>query len=203
MKKYFLGIDLGSTTSKAIIIDENDNIIGRGITNTRANYTVATEIARLEATYNARFTLLKMKLQDEIESRPDYKRYIRDVESVFQYLQFKRRLDRLSVEFRDTISTTFSGEKRDAISGYVDGIVSRIGPSVLDDFLTGQLGSKNQFFRDIVSERYNKEIAGLGKDFFEPMMLVYDKSITKVENELTEYDFRELVDHSMALLNDK
>ncbi|MEI8005660.1 MAG: BadF/BadG/BcrA/BcrD ATPase family protein [Bacteroidota bacterium] len=203
MKKYFLGIDLGSTTSKAIIIDENDNIIGRGITNTRANYTVATEIARLEATYNARFTLLKMKLQDEIESRPDYKRYIRDVESVFQYLQFKRRLDRLSVEFRDTISTTFSGEKRDAISGYVDGIVSRIGPSVLDEFLTGQLGSKNQFFRDIVSERYNKEIAGLGKDFFEPMMLVYDKSITKVENELTEYDFRELVDHSMALLNDK
>ena len=71
MKKYFLGIDLGSTTSKAIIIDDNDRIIGRGITNTRANYTVATEIARLEAIYNARFSLLKMKLEDEIESKPE------------------------------------------------------------------------------------------------------------------------------------
>ena len=31
MKKYYLGIDLGSTTSKAVIINENDVIVGRGI----------------------------------------------------------------------------------------------------------------------------------------------------------------------------
>ncbi|MCC6936679.1 MAG: hypothetical protein IT226_00520 [Flavobacteriales bacterium] len=37
MSKYYLGVDLGSTTSKAIIINEKDEIIGRGITNTRAN----------------------------------------------------------------------------------------------------------------------------------------------------------------------
>ncbi|MCH8326072.1 MAG: 2-hydroxyglutaryl-CoA dehydratase, partial [Bacteroidetes bacterium] len=30
MNKYYLGVDLGSTTSKAIIIDDQDKIIGRG-----------------------------------------------------------------------------------------------------------------------------------------------------------------------------
>ncbi len=203
MKKYFLGIDLGSTTSKAIIIDDNDRIIGRGITNTRANYTVATEIARLEAIYNARFSLLKMKLEDEIESKPEYKRYIKDVESIFQYLQFKRRLDRLNVQFRDTIDSTFSGEKKDKISGFVDRIVKEIGPAVLNEYLTGNLGQKNQFFRDIISEKYNKDVNALPKDYFEPTMLVYDKSISHVENELTEYDFRDLVYQAMELLNDK
>jgi benzoyl-CoA reductase subunit A len=203
MKKYFLGVDLGSTTSKAIIIDDQDRIIGRGITNTRANYTVATEIARLEAIYNARFSLLKMKLNEEIEKRPDYKRYIRDVESAFQYLQFKRRLDRLGVQFRDTVNTTYTDEKRDRILSYVDNIVNITGPAVLNEYLNGGLGDKNQFFRDIVSERYNKEVNLLDKEYFEPMMLVYDKSITHVENELTEYDFKELVYQSMDLLNGK
>ena len=51
MKKYYLGIDLGSTTSKAVIIDDDDQIIGRGITNTRANYKVAADIAKEEAIY--------------------------------------------------------------------------------------------------------------------------------------------------------
>ncbi|MCX6277812.1 MAG: acyl-CoA dehydratase activase [Bacteroidetes bacterium] len=203
MKKYFLGIDLGSTTSKAIIIDETDRIIGRGITNTRANYTVATEIARLEAIYNARFSLLKMKLEDEIERKPEYRRYLRDIESVFQYLQFKRRLDRLNVQFRDTIEDAFNGEKKEKISEYISRIVNEIGPTILNEYLTGNLGKKNQFFRDIVSEKYNQAVNGLSKEFFEPMMLVYDKSISHVENELTEYDFRELVYQAMELLNDK
>ena len=203
MKKYFLGIDLGSTTSKAIIIDDNDRIIGRGITNTRANYTVATEIARLEAIYNARFSLLKMKLEDEIERRPEYKRYIRDIESVFRYIQFKRRLDRLNVQFRDTIDATFGGEMKEKVTEYVTRIVKEIGPAILDEYLNGNLGQKNQFFRDIVSEKYNHEVNSLAKAYFEPMMLVYDKSISHVENELTEYDFGELIFQSMELLNDK
>ena len=52
MNKYYLGVDLGSTTSKAVIINEQDEIIGRGITNTRSNYSVAADIAKDEAIYN-------------------------------------------------------------------------------------------------------------------------------------------------------
>jgi N-acetylglucosamine kinase-like BadF-type ATPase len=31
--RVFVGIDLGSTTTKAVILDENDAVVGRGITN--------------------------------------------------------------------------------------------------------------------------------------------------------------------------
>jgi len=203
MKKYFLGIDLGSTTSKAIIVDETERIIGRGITNTRANYLVATEVARLEAIYNARFSLLKMKLEDEIESNPEYKKYIKDLESVFQYLQFKQRLDRLHIQFKDTIQSSFSGIKKEDLGKKVENIINTIGPEIRQAYLFSDLGSKNQFFRDIVSERYNNEINKLDKDYFDPLMVVYDKSITPVENELTEYDFKELIFDSMDILNDK
>jgi benzoyl-CoA reductase subunit A len=38
----FVGIDLGSTTTKAILLDENREVIGRGITNSRSNYATAS-----------------------------------------------------------------------------------------------------------------------------------------------------------------
>jgi len=84
MNKYYLGVDLGSTTSKAIIINDKDEIIGRGITNTRANYKVAADIARLEATFDARFNILENKLHDEIETNPQSKKYIEDLKAVFK-----------------------------------------------------------------------------------------------------------------------
>ena len=70
MNKYYLGVDLGSTTSKAVIINDQDEIIGRGITNTRANYAVAADIAREEAIYNARFSILQKNLEKDIEFNP-------------------------------------------------------------------------------------------------------------------------------------
>ena len=54
----YLGIDLGSTTTKAVILDESGDVLGRGITNSRSNYAVAARIAGTEATIDARFALL-------------------------------------------------------------------------------------------------------------------------------------------------
>ena len=53
--RCFIGIDLGSTTTKAVVIDENQNIIGRGITNSRSNYDTVATIAKQEALLNGRF----------------------------------------------------------------------------------------------------------------------------------------------------
>jgi len=44
--EILLGIDLGSTTTKAIALDRTGRILGRGITNTRSNYEVASQIVR-------------------------------------------------------------------------------------------------------------------------------------------------------------
>ena len=60
--KGFLGIDLGSTTTKAVFLGEAGEPLGKGLTNTRANFETASSIARTEALADARFTLLSTLL---------------------------------------------------------------------------------------------------------------------------------------------
>ena len=47
--RTFIGIDLGSTTTKSVLIDENLEVLGRGITNSRSNYDVAARVSKQEA----------------------------------------------------------------------------------------------------------------------------------------------------------
>ncbi|MEI6593993.1 MAG: BadF/BadG/BcrA/BcrD ATPase family protein [Bacteroidota bacterium] len=204
MNKYYLGVDLGSTTSKAVIINEQDEIIGRGITNTRSNYSVAADIARDEAIYNARFSILQKNIQKEIEFSPEFKKYITDLESVFQYEQFKVRLDRLGEELVKTCNTMFVDEdKRKTMLGHLINIRKAFKPVIKRDYLYNNLGSKNQFFRDIVSEKYNEEVNKLEMSLFEPLMTVWDKSISPAENERVQFNFKELIHKAMDELKDK
>ncbi|MBI5917186.1 MAG: benzoyl-CoA reductase subunit A [Bacteroidetes bacterium] len=204
MKKYYLGIDLGSTTSKAVIIDEQDNIIGRGITNTRSNYEVAAEIAKQSAIYNARFYLLQNRLSDIIERHPEYRRYIKEMEDAFQYLQFSNRLEWLRRQLLQTAGETAKSEaSHHTMLAEVERITGEIQEEVKVDYLERDLGSKSQFFRDIVGEKYNEKVSCLSKELFEPMMLLFDKSINPVENEMISFQFKHLVEESMALLNAK
>ncbi len=202
MSKYYLGIDLGSTTSKAVIINESDEIVGRGITNTRANYKVAADIAREEAIYDARFNLLSKRIQQDMELRPEFKKYMADIRAVFQYQQFKRRMDSLEDMMRKTVAA-FPPENRGEIAEKLGEIIETIRPRIRYGFINEGLGSKNQFFRDIVSEHYNAEMAKKSAAFYEPLMLAFDKSITPAENEMVRYNFRELVFESMSILEEK
>ncbi|MFI5150014.1 MAG: BadF/BadG/BcrA/BcrD ATPase family protein [Bacteroidia bacterium] len=204
MGKYYLGVDLGSTTSKAVIIDEHDVITGKGITNTRANYAVAADIARDEAIYNARFSVLKKNLEAETLAKPEYLKYITDLESVFQYEQFKVKLDRLGEELVKTCKAFFKDEKKqEEMLGHLRDIRRAFKPVIKRDYLYNNLGAKNQFFRDIVSEKYNEEVNKLGIELFEPLMTVWDKSISPAENQRVQFDFRELVYKAMDELKKK
>ncbi|MCX6311184.1 MAG: acyl-CoA dehydratase activase [Bacteroidetes bacterium] len=203
MHKYYLGVDLGSTTSKAVIINENDEIIGRGITNTRANYAVAADIARAEAVYNARFSILKRNLEKEMEANPEYRKYISDLENAFQYEQFRIRIDKLGEELLKTTKSYIKPEMQDTILEALRAIRKSMKPRIKNEYLFGNLGSKNQFFRDIVSEKYNEEVAKLGPELFESLMTVWDKSITPAENISVDFDFIELIHKSMDRLKEK
>lgn len=204
MNKYYLGVDLGSTTSKSVIINDQDEIIGRGITNTRANYAVAADIARDEAVYNARFSVLKKKLEGEIKANPHYKKYINDLESVFQYEQFKVRLDKLGEELLKTCKTFFKDEAtQEKMLGHLRSIRKAFKPVIKHDYLYNNLGAKNQFFRDIVSEKYNEEVNKLELSLFEPLMTVWDKSISPAENQLITFDFKELICKAIDELKEK
>ena len=71
--RCFIGIDLGSTTTKAVVIDEQQNVLGRGITNSRSNYDTAAEIAKQEALVNARLYLFREALERSWAATPDPK----------------------------------------------------------------------------------------------------------------------------------
>ena len=203
MKKCYLGVDLGSTTSKAIIINEKDEIIGRGITNTRANYKVAADIAKLEAIYNARFYLLKKNLEDEIKVNPEYDIYLKDIEAVFQYLQFKKRMNALLSQSIMTVENSNFQQDKDELKGYLKNIFKRVDLQIKEDFLEKDLGSKNQFFRDVINEKYSEELKNHYPEHFEILMLIFDKSITPVENEMVEFNFKDLVYEAMEIINGK
>ncbi len=203
MSKYYLGIDLGSTTSKAVIINEQDEIIGRGITNTRANYSVAADIARMEAIYNARFSILKKNLAKEIASKPQYRKYLSDLENVFQYEQFKVRIDKLGDELLKTCYNHFEGERRLMMIDHLRLIRRAIKPKIKHMYIYENLGDKNQFFRDIVSEKYNEEVNKFDIGLFEPLMTIWDKSITAAENEVVQFEFGALITQAMDLLKEK
>lgn len=145
MKKYYLGIDLGSTTSKAVIINEQDEIVGRGITNTRANYKVAADIAREEAIYDARFNLLQRRIDKNLVDKPEFKKYMKDLRSVFQYGQFKRRLASLEKMLVATVKD-FTYTNKNEILVKLNEIIETIRPQIQHEFINEDLGSKNQFF---------------------------------------------------------
>ena len=62
--KCYVGIDLGSTTSKAVVMDAAGEVLGRGITNSRSNYETATRVSKLEAFTSTRLTLLRRALAE-------------------------------------------------------------------------------------------------------------------------------------------
>ena len=60
--KGVLGIDLGSTTTKAVLLNEDGSHLGFGLTNTRANFETASAIAKAGALADGRLTFLEQTL---------------------------------------------------------------------------------------------------------------------------------------------
>ena len=118
--------------------------------------------------------------------------------------RFKVRLDKLGEELVKTCTEYFpEKEKQEEFLGHLRAIRRAFKPKIKHDYLYNDLGSKNQFFRDIVSEKYNEQVNQLGADLFEPLMTLWDKSITPAENEVVKFDFKTLVHEAMELLKDK
>ena len=73
--KCFVGIDLGSTTTKAVVLDKAGAVLGRGITNSRSNYDTASRVSKLDAFLSTRLTLFRRGLEEIPESSGKSGRY--------------------------------------------------------------------------------------------------------------------------------
>ncbi len=101
------------------------------------------------------------------------------------------------------MASTMRTESNAQVVEHIQNIMRKIVPEIRHDFIEGDLAGKNEFFRDIVSERYNREVEAIDKQYYESLLLAYDKSITPVENEMVEYDFEKLVYEAMDILEEK
>ena len=188
--KCFIGIDLGSTTSKAVLMDENLTVLGRGITNSRSNYETATRVAKQEAVVDTRITLFRQKLENVPELKGRLEDFLGGLERSFRLEQFLEQLDDLEQTCLGNITETRFGDQEKIVNKAVGEIFSRLknqAPALYGP----DAGRRSDFFRDIagsifmsVAEEVSKE-AGLS---YEALVNVYDRSIIAVENRPPDED---------------
>lgn len=198
--KVYLGIDLGSTTSKAVIIDDKNHIIGRGITNTRSNYEVATEIAQREAEYNSRFTLLHRKLIDDSPNSHDWDKVLPHLENQFHYIQFRSRLEELFQKMLENAGQLQDEDLRDKLIPLLNRLSKKIHNQIREKFINGEISSTSEFFRDIFSRVYMHAIQNEEKILYDKLLAIYDGSITPVENKVIDFNFVDLMEEAIGLL---
>ena len=182
--KTFIGIDLGSTTTKAVLLDENCDVLGRGITNSRSNYDTACRVASDEARIDARFTLFRRELSaiHDLEDKVD--EILDALERAFRLEQFLEQL----ADLEETCLSQIQGERFAGLEAGVKEAVAEVFRRLRDEaaalFAPGAQ-RKSDFFRDIAGSRYHalaEEVAQDASLAYELLLNVYDKSIIAVEN---------------------
>lgn len=201
--KAFLGIDLGSTTSKAVLVDSTGKIIGRGITNTRSNYTAAASIAQIEAEFNSRFTLLDRKLKEIESDHYNWDDLIFHLENRFYYLQFLARFEQLLEALNREAQHIERIDIRENIIDILPRAARQVNERVKNLFYAGEVSTTSQFFRDLFSTAYVKAIENTEAGLFDQLVALYDRCITPVENHQANCEFGDLVLQSLNELPDE
>jgi benzoyl-CoA reductase subunit A len=182
--KTFIGIDLGSTTTKAVLMDEDLDVLGRGITNSRSNYATATQVAKQEATVDARLTLLRRALKDVDGVKDKLDEFLEHMNRNFRLEQFVEQLG----DLEKTCIENITGERLKGVENEVRAVVEEIFKRLHDeapDLFAPGAQRKSDFFRDIAGSRYlhvGEDVAKEAKLPFDLVLNVYDKSIIDVEN---------------------
>ena len=200
-----MGIDLGSTTTKAVVLDENGEIRGRGITNSRSNYDLAAELARTEAFVSARFDLLRR----EVEATAG-KEALDRLLAAFRLEQRLAQLELLRERVGGEAALATTSESRRAVLEVLRVLFDRIRAEDEERFASGDAGERSDFFRDAAGSAYARIAEELARPSgaarpengagdaprgvtFDLLMGLYDKSIVAVENQPLELGFEDHV----------
>jgi benzoyl-CoA reductase subunit A len=183
--KTFIGIDLGSTTTKAVLIDEGRTVIGRGITNSRSNYATAARVASEEARVDARFTLLRRSLDaGEARAGAAAADFLAALERAFRLEQFLEQLADLEATCLGQLKT----ERFVRLAGPTGEALKIVFESLREEapaLYAPGARRKSDFFRDIAGSRFHAHAEAVAKDARAPLEVLfnaYDKSIIEVEN---------------------
>ncbi len=184
--KVVVGIDLGSTTTKAVLLDEQGRLVGRGITNSRSNYEVACAVAREEALTAARFTMLERAVGSEAPL----------VKEAFRLELYLDGLASLRQQINRTLkSLTYISERGElgpAAADVLDAMVAE-APALYGG---GEGARKSDFFRDLAGAGFMsgaERVTANGKVRYERLVGLFDRAILDVETELQIRDFGDVL----------
>jgi benzoyl-CoA reductase subunit A len=197
--RCFIGIDLGSTTTKAVVIDENQNILGRGITNSRSNYDTAAEVAKQEALVNSRFHLFRNELGNSGALNGSLDGFLGQLERDFRAEQYLEQLDDLEETCNRSLETAKFGDDTKAVSEALRETFERIKVEAPALFAEGAK-RKSDFFRDIAGSQYlatGETVAKEANTRYDYLLNVFDRSIIEVENRVYSDSIRR---HLLAAL---
>ena len=193
----FVGIDLGSTTTKAVLLGESGEVLGRGITNSRSNYSVASDVALGEARIDARFGLVAAALAEEGVRPARHAELLERLARGFREQQYRAQLE----VFARIVHRLLDRERcAPALTAAVDEILEQMRAETGELYRDGAR-LKSDFFRDLAGSRYleladsTARSAGLS---FDRLAGWFDKAILEVENlPFAEGDFER---HARAAL---
>ena len=195
--KYTVGIDLGSTTTKAVVLGDAGEVLGRGITNSRSNYAVACEVALVEALIGARFGLVAgamAKLESDERRRRDW---LEELEEGLRLVQYLGQLETLAEVLEEAARGTGLEARVGEVMGALRGEASELyGPG---------MSRLSDFFRDLSGSRYRHfatEVARSEPGIFDPLVSLFDKSILEVENSPAADEFAIYVEQALAAMKD-
>jgi len=176
-----VGIDLGSTTTKAVVLDERGRVAGRGITNSRSNYEVACNVAVTEALVSTRCGLVAGELERRGLDDERRETALEELERRFREQQYRAQL-RTFGEIAARLGD--ARDDADRILPLLAEIMTRLEDEAGDLFAPGAT-RKSDFFRDLAASRYlalADEIARSEGVEFDRLAGLFDKAILEVEN---------------------
>ena len=182
--RCFIGIDLGSTTTKSVVVDEERNVLGRGITNSRSNYDTAANVAKQEALVNARFHLFRGALKKSGALNGGLDEFVTQLERDFRLEQFVEQLTDLEAVCRRNVESGKFGDFTKAVLDALEETFKRLQAEAPELFAPGAK-RKSDFFRDVAGSRYlaiGEEVAKAADLRYDFLLNVFDRSIIEIEN---------------------
>ncbi len=182
--KTFIGIDLGSTTTKAVVMDEARTVLGRGITNSRSNYDTAAAIAKQEALVAARFLLFRNELQKTRVLNGGLEDFLSRLERDFRLEQYLEQLADLEQVCQRNVETAKFGDAAAGVVSALKELFFQLEREAAALFAPGAK-RKSDFFRDIAGAQYLTLGEQVAKDAgmrYDMLLNVFDRSILSIEN---------------------
>jgi benzoyl-CoA reductase subunit A len=191
-----VGIDLGSTTTKAVLLGPDGGILGRGITNSRSNYDLAAEVARTEAFVSARFHLLRREVERSAGAAV-LGRLLR----AFRFEQMLVQLASLRTRIEHEAEKTVASHLRAPLAGALERVFGTVVAHEEALLAAAEAPARSDFFRDTAGAVYIQTAESVGDPqgvSYDLLVGLYDKCIIAVENEPMELGFREHIGKALS-----